>query len=60
MNINVACPYDDDGDGQCDTGGCLDISSLGFGTNYMSIYELDPLDHDELVQTPYFPSGVSI
>lgn len=56
MDLSASCPYDWDGDGQCDSGGCKDITSLSFGTNYMTIYELDPLDSDELVQTPYFPN----
>ncbi len=56
MDLSTDCPYDWDGDGQCDEGGCMDITSLSFGTNYMSIYELDWPDADDLVQTPYFPN----
>ena len=56
MDLSTECPYDWDDDGQCDEGGCMDITSLSFGTNYMSIYELDWPDADDLVQTPYFPN----
>lgn len=41
-----------------DSGGCFDIEGVQFGSsnNYMSLYELDPWDDDEFVQTLYFPN----
>ncbi len=55
VDIPVRCPLDTDGDGQFDRGGCGDVASWSAGENYMSLYELDPLSTDELVQTVYFP-----
>jgi uncharacterized protein (TIGR03437 family) len=55
VDLPVSCPVDVDGDGTADGGGCSDIKSYSHGTNYMSIYELDPGTADELVQTLYFP-----
>lgn len=51
----ASCPMDTNGDGQCDTGGCLNQTSVGTYNNYMSLYELDGCDEDELVQSLYFP-----
>ena len=50
------CPRDTDGDGSCDEGGCLYHEWIGTSNNYMSLYEIDPCDEDELVQSVYFPS----
>ena len=36
-------------------GGCSDVRSYASGTNFMSLYELDPATPDDLVQTLYFP-----
>lgn len=55
VDLRTTCPFDSDGDGFCDTGGCKDISSYSEMNHFMSIYELDPWDHDSLVQTLYFP-----
>ena len=52
----VACPMDTDDDGYCDTGGCLEMPSYSSGGNHMTMYELDPVDEDELIQTLYFDS----
>jgi hypothetical protein len=51
------CPYDSNGDGACDTGGCLYVSSYTLGNNWMSMYELDhpPLLPHDFVTTLYFP-----
>jgi len=55
--VPVTCPYDSDGDGYCDTGGCRGgFQGIWLGSSYMSLYELDPLCCDELVQTVYFPA----
>jgi hypothetical protein len=54
VNLPTSCPFDSNGDQICDTGGCKDISSYS-QFHFMSIYELDFWDHDDLVQTLYFP-----
>lgn len=53
--VYVSCPTDSNGDGICDTGGCADLSSFTSG-NWLTLYEIDPCDEDELVQSMYFPS----
>jgi hypothetical protein len=53
-HVPTSCPFDSDGDRICDTGGCKDISSYS-QTQFMSVYELDFWDHDDIVQTLYFP-----
>jgi hypothetical protein len=55
LNVQTSCPFDSDGDGACDSGGCKDISSYTQPNHFMSLYELDPFDRDDLVQTLYFP-----
>ncbi|MCZ2079979.1 MAG: hypothetical protein HUU41_17150 [Bryobacteraceae bacterium] len=51
----VSCPVDTNGDGVADSGGCRDLVLYSSGTNYMSLYELDPATGHDLVQTLYFP-----
>ncbi len=55
IELPVGCPLDTDGDGFADAGGCSDLRSYSHGTNFMSVYELDPFTGDELVQTLFFP-----
>ncbi len=55
VDIPVRCPSDSDGDGILDQGGCGQLTSVTNGTNFMSVYELDPIGPDDLVQTMYFP-----
>jgi len=55
VDVPVRCPMDTNGDGVMDTGGCKDVSRYASGTNFMTLYELDPGGPDELVQTMYFP-----
>lgn len=55
VDIPVRCPFDTDGDGLPDQGGCRDVASYEHGTNFISLYELDPGGRDELIQTLYFP-----
>jgi uncharacterized protein (TIGR03437 family) len=55
VEIPVRCPIDSNGDGIPDQGGCADVKQYSSGTNFMSLYELDPICCDELVQTVYFP-----
>jgi uncharacterized protein (TIGR03437 family) len=55
VDMPVSCPKDSNGDGVPDAGGCLDVAQYSSGTNFMSLYELDPICCDQLVQTVYFP-----
>lgn len=55
VDISVSCPTDLNGDGVPDSGGCKDVEQYTSDTNFMSVYELDPICCDELVQTVYFP-----
>lgn len=52
------CPHDTDYDGQCDTGGCLDLRyGIGVGGQFLSLYELDWPDGDDFITTLYVDSG---
>jgi uncharacterized protein (TIGR03437 family) len=55
IDLAAACPSDTDGDGIADHGGCSAVTGYSPGTNFLSIYELDPGTSDELIQTVYFP-----
>jgi uncharacterized protein (TIGR03437 family) len=55
IDVAVRCPSDTNADGVSDEGGCADVKTFSNGTNFMSLYELDPGTGDELVQTIYFP-----
>jgi uncharacterized protein (TIGR03437 family) len=57
VDVPVRCPIDTNGDGIADQGGCRDVREHTTGTNFLSLYELDPVCCDELVQTVYFPSA---
>ena len=54
VDLPVTCPRDTNGDGVPDAGGCKDIAQYASGTNFMSLYELDPVCCDQLVQTVYY------
>jgi hypothetical protein len=54
--VGATCPYDTNGDGYCDTGGCRDFPGIYLAPSYMTLYELDPVTGDELVQTIYHPA----
>jgi uncharacterized protein (TIGR03437 family) len=58
VDVPVACPSDSDRNGVLDSGGCKDLRSYSRNNNFMSVYELDPLATDELVQTIYYPDIV--
>lgn len=58
VDLPVRCPLDTDRDGAFDAGGCKDVLSYSHGSNFMSLYELDPGAPDELIQTLYFPATV--
>ncbi len=55
VDLPVSCPRDTNGDGVPDEGGCQDVHLYTTETNFMSLYELDPVCCDQLVQTVYFP-----
>jgi uncharacterized protein (TIGR03437 family) len=56
--VRVRCPTDTNQDGIADQGGCADARVYRSGTNFMSLYEIDPGTSDELIQTMYFPEVV--
>ncbi len=56
VDIPVGCPVDGDADGIADQGGCADVRTYSNGTNFMTLYELDPLTGDNLVQSLFYPS----
>jgi uncharacterized protein (TIGR03437 family) len=58
IEVPVSCPVDADSDGVAETGGCTAVTTYRSGTNFMSLYELDPGTTDDLVQTLYFPEAV--
>lgn len=58
VDLPVGCPADVDDDGQLDEGGCSELRTYSHGTNFMSIYELDPLTGDDLIQTLIYPETV--
>jgi len=57
VDLTVRCPLDTSGDGIADEGGCADVRTFSNGTNFMSLYELDPITGDDLVQSVYFPDN---
>lgn len=59
--IPVSCPYDWDGDGYCDSGGCQDLGGYWIGNNWMDLYELDWPDPDDFITRLTFPNvGVAL
>jgi hypothetical protein len=57
VDVPVQCPSDSNGDGALDRGGCRDVANYSSGANYLSLYELDPVCCDRLIQTMYFPAA---
>jgi uncharacterized protein (TIGR03437 family) len=55
VDVRVACPRASTPGGVSETGGCAEVRSFDMGNNFLSLYELDPVDGDDLVQTLYFP-----
>jgi len=57
MNLTVPDPVDSNGDGILDSRGCLSLNgqTLTIQNNYMTVYEMDTPDADDLVQTLYYP-----
>lgn len=57
ISSSVNAPFDSDCDGIVDAGGCRDLNGLTITirNNFMTVYELDNPDEDDLVQSLYFP-----
>jgi uncharacterized protein (TIGR03437 family) len=55
VDVPVSCPVDTNGDGAVDAGGCAGVALHTASSNFMTLYELDPVCCDDLVQTLYFP-----
>ena len=57
ISLTVPDPADSNGDGILDSGGCLSLNgqTLTIPNNYMTVYEMDTPDSDDLVQTLYYP-----
>ena len=58
VDLPVRCPRDSDNDGNPDEGGCRDVRNVSSGTNFMTLYELDPVTGGDLIQSLYFPDIV--
>jgi uncharacterized protein (TIGR03437 family) len=56
VDLPAACPASNGTN--FDRGGCAEVSSYSRSGNYMSMYELDPVTGDELIQSVYYPSIV--
>jgi hypothetical protein len=57
LYYGVGAPYDSDCDGVIDSGGCagLDGLTVTIGSNFMTVYELDMWETDDVVQSLYYP-----
>lgn len=57
LTYTVTARADSDGDGIFDKGGCADLNgkTVTLQGNFMSVYELDSPDPDDLIQTMIFP-----
>jgi hypothetical protein len=57
INLTVPDPADSNGDGILDSGGCLSLNgqTLTIQNNFLTVYEMDVPDSDDLVQTLYYP-----
>jgi hypothetical protein len=57
ISFTVPDPTDSNRDGILDSGGCLALNgqTLTILNNYLTVYEMDPTDSDDLVQTLYYP-----
>jgi hypothetical protein len=55
--LAVSARRDTDNDGIADAGGCADLNGqpLNLRQNFMTVYELDTPDSDDLVESLYFP-----
>lgn len=59
VTVGVSAQVDIDQDGIADAGGCMDLQGYyaGVENNFMTIYELDEPDPDDLVESLYFPNS---
>lgn len=57
-NIAVSAVRDDDGDSILEAGGCKDLEGywIGVQQNFMTVYELDFPDSDDVINSLYFPT----
>jgi len=55
-DIGVSCPSASPNSATLDRGGCNEVLNYSRTNNFMSLYELDPITGDELIQTLYFPA----
>lgn len=57
-NVGVSAIQDTDWDGYLDSGGCLDLNGyqIGVQQNFMTVYELDSPDSDDVINSLYFPT----
>ncbi|HEV2853673.1 MAG TPA: carboxypeptidase regulatory-like domain-containing protein [Thermoanaerobaculia bacterium] len=57
-NAGVSPIQDLDGDNILDAGGCKDLDGyqIGVQQNFMTVYELDPNDSDDVINSLYFPN----
>jgi hypothetical protein len=58
LSLSVSSQRDLNGDGVADAGGCADLHGqpLKVEQNFMTLYELDAPDSDDLIQSLYFPN----
>lgn len=54
VDLPAACPASNGAN--FDRGGCAEVTSYARSDNFMSLYELDPVTGDELIQSVYYPS----
>ena len=57
LSLSVSPLVDTNGDGIADAGGCSDLNGqlINVQRNFMSVYELDTPDPDDLIESLYFP-----
>lgn len=55
FDVPVACPSTSNGS-SFDRGGCAEVPDYTRTDNFISLYELDPITGDELIQSLYFPA----
>ena len=56
VDLTVRCPSSSTPGGVSNEGGCADVKMFNNGSNFLSLYEIDPGSTDDLIQTVYFPA----
>jgi len=56
VDLPAACPASSGNGAGFDRGGCAEVLFHERTDNFMSLYELDPITGDELIQSLYFPA----